>query len=228
MKTSHRNDWLIVGMICTVLFISLAGMVAMNWPLGLAQFDTSIQLAIQPLVTSQTTWFLTLAAMTGSPVVVIMLVMVMVVWYFCRDERVLAIWLGGTLLGGEGLAFMFKEVIQRARPTQQLVAESGFSFPSGHAFSAALLVLIVIFVIVPQFKNPEVQLIVILTAGVWFLVIAFSRIYLRAHFPSDIIGSVLLALAWWSGMLGFKQRYTRIIARLVGEDSKNKKVDSHE
>ena len=33
---------------------------------------------------------------------------------------------------------------------------------------------------------------------VWLLVIG-SRLTLRAHYPSDIIGAILLAYGWWIG-----------------------------
>lgn len=97
----------------------------------------------------------------------------------------------GFLIGNMGL----KILIARERPytfiegMELLIKEpSDFSFPSGHtlsSFSAALT-------IVQYYKGAGIAAIVLAA------VIAFSRMYLYVHFPSDIMAGVLLAvlMAW--------------------------------
>lgn len=78
-----------------------------------------------------------------------------------------------------------------------LLPEHGFSFPSGHVFMAAIAVLIIwrwndCYIIDVEQKS-VIRLIGIIRIGS----VAASRIYLRAHYPSDVLGSLLLAGFWW-------------------------------
>ena len=90
---------------------------------------------------------------------------------------------------GEGL---LKHIIQRPRPyddfpsVQLLIAKStAYSFPSGHATSSFAVAA----VLARYLKK--------YAAVFWSLaaLIAFSRLYLFVHYPTDIIAGILLGLA---------------------------------
>lgn len=93
----------------------------------------------------------------------------------------------GLLIGTWGL----KNVICRPRPFEQdttavllIPPPSGYSFPSGHAlssFTAAFLLL--------MYRVKYLDWAALLLA----CLVAFSRLYLFVHFPTDIIGGILLA-----------------------------------
>ncbi|WP_426349972.1 phosphatase PAP2 family protein [Alloiococcus sp. CFN-8] len=107
---------------------------------------------------------------------------------------------------------VIKNIIQRARPfvnnegIKLLIPEpSSFSFPSGHTGSS--------------FAAASALAANIKGYGKYFLIlaalIAFSRLYLMVHYPSDIVGGILL------GVLSAK------IAQLIYNritDSKNEKT----
>ncbi len=86
---------------------------------------------------------------------------------------------------------LLKNIIQRPRPFiafpsfHILVSKpNSFSFPSGHTASSFA----VGYVLVNYFK--KFSLLIWLVA----ILIAFSRLYLALHFPSDLIGGVVLGL----------------------------------
>ncbi len=100
-------------------------------------------------------------------------------------------------LAGAGVLFILKQSFQRHRPLKPLLQNvDGFSYPSGHSFSAFTFGGILIFLIW-QSK--------ILRGWKWFytiaflllaVLIAFTRVYLHVHFPTDVIAGFILSLLW--------------------------------
>ncbi|WP_225353573.1 phosphatase PAP2 family protein [Lacticaseibacillus thailandensis] len=102
-------------------------------------------------------------------------------------------WVGGLQLVGSAFAEIIKQLVGRSRPLHQLVPDSGYSFPSGHTFCTTVLVITLLILCLPQIKDQENQLIAIVIGVVWIGMVAASRVYLRDHYASDVIASLLLA-----------------------------------
>jgi membrane-associated phospholipid phosphatase len=85
-----------------------------------------------------------------------------------------------------------------ARPPlqQRLVAVYGFSFPSGHAATSALLAGALIWLAASARLPPLVRRTTAAVLVLWAVLVALSRLYLGVHWISDIVGSWLLAGAW--------------------------------
>ncbi|AMV63220.1 phosphatase PAP2 family protein [Pediococcus damnosus] len=194
-----NRNWLFVGIIATILFLSLTIAVYTNSS-GLAFIDRSIQETVRNSVNPSQTHMFTIIAFFGSPTVTIIATLLIAGAFWHFKNRVIASWIMLVQLGGDAVAFLIKEIIRRPRPNMQLVKDTGFSYPSGHTFSTALLGLTILFIIVPYIKNRETELTVSLLTITWFCFVAFSRFYLRDHFPSDVFASFLLALSWWEWM----------------------------
>ena len=95
--------------------------------------------------------------------------------------------LGAALLT-QAIKFMIKNLVDRPRPDASLflVPESGFSFPSGHAFtSLAVYGIIFIFALCYLEKNGK-RTALLIASGILAIAIGISRIYLGVHFPSDV------------------------------------------
>ena len=94
---------------------------------------------------------------------------------------------------------ILKEGIQRIRPCHVLPQDiigvvscsNSFSFPSNHAansFCAATLLSLC-------FRNTT------LMAFAFALIVCYSRVYLRVHYPTDILGGMVLGIGM--GFLGY-------------------------
>lgn len=102
-----------------------------------------------------------------------------------------------------GLSFAFgyllKTVIRlfvhRERPIDALVPVLGYSFPSGHAVMSTIFFLVLLFSIKNKIKNKILRNIFIIFNILIILLIGFSRIYLHAHWFSDIITGIILGIA---------------------------------
>ncbi|TAE58900.1 MAG: phosphatase PAP2 family protein [Nostocales cyanobacterium] len=91
-----------------------------------------------------------------------------------------------------------KEIIQRSRPDLWVskAPEFDYAFPSGHAMTSMTLVSILLIL---TWDRPYKWLIVTIGSS-YLLVIAWTRLYLGVHFPSDIFAGWMVALAWAIGM----------------------------
>ncbi len=179
-----------------ILFLALEMLVVTNNKL-LANFDLTIQNVVSPMVTSARTSVFVLISFLGSPIMSFILAMFIAVLLYSKNRKVDAIWTALTYLGGNVVAFLIKEIVRRPRPVDKVVSDSGFSFPSGHVFGLTLLILIVVYLLLPYVKNQESRFSLLVVMVIWLLLVAFSRVYLRGHYMSDIFGSVIIAAAWW-------------------------------
>jgi membrane-associated phospholipid phosphatase len=128
---------------------------------------------------------------------------------FCRRWWRLAAF-GTAVLSSEILIGLLKGVYNRARPPGSLVATSGASFPSGHSIAASVTVVAMVIVLV----SPGRHRVAWAVGAVSFAVLmAASRAYLGAHWPSDAIAGLLLgtscALLAAVGMDMVQRRYAR-------------------
>lgn len=105
-----------------------------------------------------------------------------------RRWRAFAVWVL-TWAVAEVVVEIAKDFFHRGRPFDPLVETVGFSFPSGHAVAGASIAVALVLVAFPA--GPERRRWEWLAVGFAF-VMAFSRVYLRAHWLSDVVAGVLL------------------------------------
>lgn len=113
---------------------------------------------------------------------------------------------------------VLKFIFQRPRPdvALQLIDESGFSFPSGHTLASLVfwgmaILLIRTYAAVPyspyeeeydfpHFTKKSVVNLITIILAVYIFLIAFSRIYVGVHYPTDIIAGWCLGICLLTGL----------------------------
>lgn len=91
---------------------------------------------------------------------------------------------------------ILKNIFQRERPVTGniLIDEVGFSFPSGHTTNNVAFYALAIYLVCINVKNKTVRNVCCGIFTVIPILIAFSRIYLRVHYPTDIIAGFCLGI----------------------------------
>ncbi len=99
-------------------------------------------------------------------------------------------------VGGQAVLWMMKWVFGRMRPEGGIVEVASASFPSGHTFTATVFYGFIIFLFwhwtVPRWLRYGATLLL----SVLILSVALSRVIIGVHWVSDVIGGLLLGLAW--------------------------------
>lgn len=98
--------------------------------------------------------------------------------------------------GGETILIILKILFHRPRPMPQLVAAHGYSFPSGHAFSAMTIYGFLIYLTWKMGGSTLLRIIILSAFTLLIFLIGISRIYLNVHYLTDILGGYASGLAW--------------------------------
>lgn len=129
--------------------------------------------------------------------------------YLRKKRSLAAAWVLIPLLGAF-LNLGLKVSLNRERPAPDLrdpfVDETNQSFPSGHAMGAAIGWGVVGYMVWREVTSRGKR--ALLVAGLVLLImgIGLSRVYLRAHWFSDVIGGFLIGTAWLALCLGIMER----------------------
>lgn len=104
------------------------------------------------------------------------------------------------IFGGVLLNNLFKHIFQRARPhfSDPILTITSYSFPSGHTMMATVLYGVLAAYLISRTRDWRGRALIILSASLLIALVGFSRIYLGAHYLSDVLGAMAEGLAWLS------------------------------
>src|SRR5690606_3477656 len=91
-----------------------------------------------------------------------------------------------------------KQLVGRDRPeiVPHLMEAGGESFPSGHAFNAAVVYIAMAIAFAAMSRRHSVRYLLIGSAMVLSALVAGSRVVLGVHFPSDVVAGWLGGAGW--------------------------------
>ena len=186
--------WLFAGVMLVLAALALTFVAAGE---GTVPGDIAVARAIQQPPSPSLDTAARVVSDIGDTMPMVLLAAVGVALLVYRGRRDLALMLA-LAAGMRALGPVLKTLINSPRPTLEavvIVAEAGgFGFPSGHALGAALF-WGAIAVIIPQVVENRLLARVLQVVAVGAMVlIAWSRVRLGVHWPSDVAGGVLYGL----------------------------------
>ena len=180
-----------LGLLLTAvsLFLELAEDIWLNEGFS---WDITLMLGIHSLSQPWLDKVFWLITQTAGPLIILPLVGT-AVWFWRHGEQTTAILFMASFAGALLLSGLLKLIFARPRPDlfPPLVVEHSYSFPSGHTMSAIAYYGLLALVLWQRGRRGWAIL-----AGLWVPLVALSRVYLGAHYPSDVLASLAVGTIW--------------------------------
>lgn len=166
-------------------------------------FDQAVLHAVQPVPGDpRGPWWVQEAAADltalGGISVLTMFALIALTFLLIQRKRLSAALLVIGLLGGVALSEGLKALFGRARPPEafQAVETLNASFPSGHALLSTVFYLTLGVMLTRAFPQRRLKTFVLGAAILIALLIGLTRVYLGAHWASDVIAGWCAGAAW--------------------------------
>ena len=185
-----------LAIVCLVLFFGLTAAVLA----GVADSrDRTLMLVLAAEREPWLTWWMRLLSVAGSGLIEIPFALLIIFGLAVRKRKAEAWWYTAAALSGWALYALAKLVVQRPRPhiIPRLMHGAGwYSYPSGHSMLAPIIFGLGIIVWAAPWPSPALRRAALGLAALLALGIGFSRVYVGVHYPSDVVGGLLLGTAW--------------------------------
>lgn len=119
-------------------------------------------------------------------------------WFRSRKQHYWMLATFFVVAGGNLLNVLLKYVFHRTRPSfdDPLLALDTYSFPSGHTVNAALLYGLIGCWLWQHYRSGQARAAVVAGWCTMVALVGFSRMYLGAHYVSDVLAAATEGLAW--------------------------------
>lgn len=179
-----------------IAFAAIALQVARHG--ALTVLDGQIAQSLHRHAAEPLTGWMRLVSLLHTPGATGLLALPLAAYFWQRKERGWLLLAAVCVPGGMLLNELIKLVFQRSRPVfeQPLVTLTSYSFPSGHAAAATVLYGLIACYAMTRTRSIVARAAALLSALALVAVVAFSRLYLGAHYLSDVLAGGAESCAW--------------------------------
>lgn len=120
------------------------------------------------------------------------------IWLYRRGQRYWIVALIASVPGGMLLNVALKHTFERARPhfVEPILTLSTYSFPSGHALAATVFYGLLACYAARHARGWAGRVLPFVLAAAMIVTVAFSRMYLGAHYLTDVLAGMLEGCGW--------------------------------
>ena len=199
-----ENIFLVFGIISLLLFVLLALNLNSSW---VNSIDSIIYNQIILFKGPFLTGFLKFITNFGDVLFIAIILVLFII--FTKNKRMAFIMIINIVLFVV-ITQVLKLVFLRPRPADiAMVVENTYSFPSGHTTSAVCFYGLLMWFIKGFDIKRTIKNGVMILCGILITLICVSRIYLGAHFATDVIGSILLAFGYLIIFVRVVKKYSK-------------------
>lgn len=173
------------------IFILFTILVVTN---NVAWFDDPIYHWLHSLFHDQTTTFFLIITSLSSPLVLIVMSLLLLITN--KEHKLSLLVILNLLLSTIGNTIL-KGIFLRERPSDfPLIDETGYSYPSGHSMISMAFYGFLIYIIWQTNWSKRTKIICSIVLGLIIFLIGCSRIYLRVHYPSDVVAGFAISFVY--------------------------------
>ena len=177
----------IICILSLIIFLILTYLVITKKDL---RIDSIVYNFISQFINDNLTKIVKFITFLGSATIVILVTLVALI---TLKNKKIGLFMGIDLIVITLFQHLLKPLIGRVRPVGiNLVKESSLSFPSGHSLTAMAFYGYIIYLIYKS--NLKYKKLYIILLGILILLIGLSRIYLGAHYVTDVLGGFTFSL----------------------------------
>lgn len=188
--TKVKNDkMLIASLILLIIFIFFVFL--HNYFNIIDDFVYSL---VKPLISNDMTNIMQFITFFSDPIWCILLSCLMIL--FVKNKKISKAFLLNLILVFL-LNYVLKIIFARSRPIDiNLIVETGFSFPSGHAMMSLGIYGFLIYLLLLSDKNKISKIIGSASLILLIFLIGISRIYLGVHYATDVIAGFIISASY--------------------------------
>lgn len=158
------------------------------------KIDDSVHNFIIRFSSEMTTKFMKIFTFLGStPFITLLCVLVFVILLY-KKQKEYAYKCAGILVISTLMNNIVKVIVRRPRPEYITVVENTFSYPSGHTMASVTLYGFLIYFLLKSKISKSYKVVFSIILGIIPVLVGMSRIYLGAHYFSDVFGGALLSI----------------------------------
>jgi membrane-associated phospholipid phosphatase len=118
-------------------------------------------------------------------------------WYISKKKFQYAADITIIAVSSTAMMFALKQFFHRHRPALPIIkALNSYSFPSGHALSSFIFCTILIYLVWKGTLRALYKYLLMFLLFLCPLIIGISRIILKVHYATDVIGGFCVAIVW--------------------------------
>jgi undecaprenyl-diphosphatase len=208
ISTAHRERHLRAYRVEVVLILGLIAFAVLAFTATAVPyfaFDVPVTRALQSIQWPPFETFLSAVNWIGFPPQSNVIFGSIVVALFLVGKRWQAAGLFVAAAGSAGLWFLLTPIIDRPRPSPDLVRVAGElptgGFPSGHVLNLTAMIGFLMFLVFTELRPSWWRTLLLVLLAVPIVGIGLARVYSGQHWPSDVLGGYLLGIAWLSATI---------------------------